>query len=45
MIVAIGDSALFNQSVNPNGWYYNTAIGSKSLYKNTTGCGKYSFGR
>ncbi|HRI21981.1 MAG TPA: tail fiber domain-containing protein, partial [Panacibacter sp.] len=34
-MVAIGDSALFNQ--NSMFFYYNTALGSKSLYSNTTG--------
>jgi hypothetical protein len=36
-IVAIGDSALYNQGFNPSGNYYNTAVGSRALYKNTTG--------
>jgi hypothetical protein len=35
--VAVGDSALFNQSVNGSGFYSNTAVGSKVLYSNTTG--------
>jgi hypothetical protein len=43
-LVAIGDSALFNNSNgadptnhNPNEARYNTAVGSKSLYSNTIG--------
>ncbi|CAN5133389.1 hypothetical protein BH11BAC6_BH11BAC6_01030 [soil metagenome] len=34
-LVAIGDSALFNQGAT--GYYFNTAVGSKALYSNTTG--------
>lgn len=40
-LVAIGDSALFNNTIgdasNVNYGTFNTAIGSKSLYSNTTG--------
>jgi hypothetical protein len=36
-LVAIGDSALYNQGVNSSGYYSNTAIGSKTLFTNTTG--------
>lgn len=40
-LVAVGDSALFNQAKTDNyfpGWSYrNTAVGSKALFKNTTG--------
>ena len=35
--IAIGDSALFNQAENSYGIYFNTAVGSKALYTNTTG--------
>jgi len=43
-LVAVGDSALFNQSVNDNGWYFNTAVGSKALFANTTGAGNTALG-
>jgi trimeric autotransporter adhesin len=38
-LVAIGDSALFNNGIGATGTEgkYNTAVGSKSLYSNTTG--------
>jgi hypothetical protein len=36
-LVAVGDSSLFNQANNASGIYGNTAIGSASLLKNTTG--------
>ncbi len=36
-LVAVGDSALYNQGTNTGGFYDNTALGSKSLYSNTTG--------
>ena len=43
-MVAIGGSALYNQSVNSQGYYSNTAVGSKSLYANTTGYNNSSVG-
>jgi hypothetical protein len=36
-LVAVGDSALYNQSVNGSTYYFNTAVGSKTLFSNTTG--------
>lgn len=36
-LVAIGDSALYSQANNIYGDYFNTAVGSKSLYSNSTG--------
>lgn len=36
-LVAIGDHALYNQVLDPDGYYSNTAIGSNALYYNTTG--------
>ena len=36
-MVAIGDGALYNQTTNEYGQYRNTAVGSKTLYTNTTG--------
>jgi trimeric autotransporter adhesin len=36
-LVAIGDSALYNQDVNFGNQYSNTAVGSKTLFTNTTG--------
>jgi len=41
-LVAVGDSALFNNGVGATQSFhalYNTAVGSKSLYANTTGYG------
>jgi hypothetical protein len=43
-LVAIGDSALFNQTTNPDGYYFNTAVGSKALYQNSTGYENTSVG-
>jgi hypothetical protein len=36
-LVAVGDSALYNQVNNASGLYGNTAIGSGSMFRNTTG--------
>jgi len=36
-MVAIGDSALFNQAADFTNTYANTAVGSKSLFTNTSG--------
>lgn len=36
-MVAVGDYALYNQTTNEYGQYKNTALGSKTLYSNTTG--------
>ncbi len=38
-LVAVGDSALFNNGVGASSYYanWNTAVGSKALYSNTTG--------
>jgi len=36
-MVAIGDSALSHQYISPDDVYQNTAIGSKTLFANTTG--------
>ncbi len=38
-LVAVGDSALFNNGVGASSFYanWNTAVGSKALYSNTTG--------
>ncbi len=43
-LVAIGDSALYNQTANPNGKYENTAVGSKALFSNTSGYGNTAVG-
>src|SRR6478609_8890563 len=43
-LVAVGDSALYNQGISPNGWYFNTAVGSKALFANTTGAGNTALG-
>ena len=46
-LVAIGDSALFNNgtgATQPSQSTYNTAVGSKALYANTTGYGNSSLG-
>ncbi len=43
-LVAIGDSALFNQGTNASGRYENTALGSKTLLSNTTGYGNTAVG-
>jgi trimeric autotransporter adhesin len=45
-IVAIGDSALYNNGSGASGFqgYFNTAIGSKVLYSNTTGYGNTALG-
>jgi hypothetical protein len=46
--IAIGDSALYsNQPTSTSNGYYNTALGHRSLYSNTTGkyniaCGPYA---
>jgi hypothetical protein len=36
-LVAVGDSALYNQDVNSSDFYSNTAVGSKALFSNTIG--------
>ncbi len=36
-MVAIGNEALNSQTTNPGGFYYNVAVGSRALYKNTIG--------
>ncbi|HOW24813.1 MAG TPA: tail fiber domain-containing protein [Bacteroidales bacterium] len=46
-LVAVGDSALFNNGIgalNPPDANWNTALGSKALYANTTGCGNTAVG-
>jgi hypothetical protein len=45
-LVAIGDSALHNNGASSFGFqgYWNTAVGSKSLLKNTIGFGNSAFG-
>jgi hypothetical protein len=47
-LIAIGDSALFNNGTGANftaGWAVeNTAVGSKALYANTTGSGNTAIG-
>ena len=43
-IVAIGDSALYHQSINNNGQYENTAVGSNALFSNTSGYGNTAVG-
>jgi len=46
-LVAIGDSALFNNGVGATLFYdamYNTAVGSKALFSNTTGRSNTAYG-
>ena len=43
-LVAIGDSAMYNQGVNSNGQYENVAVGSKTLFSNISGYGNTAVG-
>jgi len=44
-LVAVGDSALYHNGAGAGQAMYNTAVGSKSLYSNTTGYRNTAYGK